>query len=80
MMIVSYFLGQKYYPVPYDLKRFFLYLAIAVGIFFLQSEITVMLPDSVWFMKYFTAALLMAMFLGIVYVIETGKVRFLKVI
>lgn len=80
MMIVSYFLGQTYYPVPYDLRRFFLYLAIAVAIFLLQSQIIVMLPESLWFMKYFTAALLMAMFLGVVYVIERGKVGFLKVI
>src|SRR5204863_1436074 len=80
MMIVSYFLGQKYYPVPYDLRRFFLYLGIAVAIFLLQSEIIAMLRDQLWLIKYFTAALLMATFLGIVYLIERGKVSFLKVI
>ncbi|MFD0863084.1 oligosaccharide flippase family protein [Sungkyunkwania multivorans] len=30
MMIISYLLGRKHYPVPYDLKRIALYLLIAV--------------------------------------------------
>ncbi len=79
MMVVSYFLGQKYYPVPYDLKRFFLYLLVAVVIFFIQQSIVSSFPD-MWLLKYFTAALFMATFLAIVYIIETGKVKLLKVI
>ena len=80
MMIVSYFLGQRYYPVPYDLKRFFFYVLIAVGIFFLQAKIASSLPEEMWYLKYLFATLFMAVFLGIVYVVERGKVAFLKVI
>jgi O-antigen/teichoic acid export membrane protein len=32
-MVVSYFLGQRYYPIKYNLKKFFLYFGLAVGIF-----------------------------------------------
>lgn len=30
MMLVSYFIGAKYYPIPYDLKRIGLYLGLSV--------------------------------------------------
>jgi len=80
MMMVSYFLGQKFYPVPYDLKRFFLYVLVAIAFFFLQSKIISVLPDAMWYLKYFSSITLMIFFLGIVYVIERGKVSFLKVI
>ena len=38
-MVLSYFLGQKHYPIPYNLKKFFLYLGITLGIFFLAHQI-----------------------------------------
>jgi O-antigen/teichoic acid export membrane protein len=36
MMIASYIIGQKYYPVPYNLRSFFFYLVMAI-IFWLTS-------------------------------------------
>jgi len=36
MMIISYVWGQKYYPVPYDLKRMGIYLVIAAGIYIIS--------------------------------------------
>ncbi|MBN1252806.1 MAG: polysaccharide biosynthesis C-terminal domain-containing protein [Bacteroidales bacterium] len=33
MTITSYLLGKKHYPVPYDLKSFFFYLIIGIGLF-----------------------------------------------
>ncbi len=32
MMIVSYFLGRKYYPVPYNIKKISFYLLVSVGL------------------------------------------------
>lgn len=32
MMVISYFLGKKYYPVPYNLKKVSFYLLISIGI------------------------------------------------
>ncbi len=37
MMISSYLLGQKYYPVPYDLKRIFTYISLSVLLFLFHS-------------------------------------------
>lgn len=41
MMIVTYCLGQKYYPIPYNLSKFFLYLGVSVGIYIITLFITV---------------------------------------
>ncbi|MFK7781176.1 polysaccharide biosynthesis C-terminal domain-containing protein [Psychroserpens sp.] len=35
MMLISYVLGRKYYPVPYDLKRISLYLLISTAFSFI---------------------------------------------
>jgi len=34
-MVLSYFLGQKYYKIPYNTKKFMVYVGGAIGIFFL---------------------------------------------
>ncbi len=39
MMVLSYFLGKKYFPVPYDLKKFFVYLGLAVVLFLVSDAI-----------------------------------------
>lgn len=36
MMIVSYFLGNKHYPVNYDLKRILSYLGLSVTLYFIS--------------------------------------------
>ena len=35
MMVISYFIGQKFYPVAYNLKMIFIYMSIALGLYFL---------------------------------------------
>jgi O-antigen/teichoic acid export membrane protein len=34
-MIASYILGQKYYPIKYNLRKFFFYMILAMMLFFL---------------------------------------------
>ena len=36
MMIISYFLGQKYYPIPYNLKRIGFYFLLAAVIYLIS--------------------------------------------
>ena len=36
---ISYYYGQKYYPVDYDLKRIFEYTAIAISLYFLSINV-----------------------------------------
>jgi O-antigen/teichoic acid export membrane protein len=38
-MVISYFLGQKHYPIPYNVKKFMLYLGAAVLFYFVGSRI-----------------------------------------
>jgi hypothetical protein len=41
MMILSYFVGQKYYRVDYDVVRVLGYLSLAIGLFLAGKFITV---------------------------------------
>lgn len=36
---ISWYLGQKHYPIPYDLKRIFGYLALAIILYFISQQI-----------------------------------------
>lgn len=47
MMVISYLLGQKYYPVPYPVARILFYLALATGIFLVHHYIRSLEPD-IW--------------------------------
>ena len=55
-MVLSYFVGQKKAPIPYDLKSTFLYFAIAIGLFFAQQYITV--ESTAWTLVINTGLLL----------------------
>lgn len=39
MMLVSYLLMQKHYPIKYDLGKIGLYIALAVGLFFVKQNL-----------------------------------------
>jgi len=40
-MIISYILGQRHYPIPYNLKKFIFYISLALALFFLSPYIKV---------------------------------------
>lgn len=70
MMMVSYFLGQKHYPVPYDVKKISFYLLVSIGL------------SSLSFLKFqgnFSInTLLIFLFFGIIFLSE--KKELLKLI
>jgi O-antigen/teichoic acid export membrane protein len=78
MMVISYFLGRKFYPVPYDVTRFFVYIGLAVGIFFLDQEISMLIPSAYYYATYGIGILFLCLYTGIVYVFETGKLPVFK--
>ena len=78
MMLVSYFLGQKYYPVPYDIRRFFIYIGFAVFLYFIDLKLISMLNHNLTVVKYAYAAGLLGVFLLVVYAIEGGKITSVK--
>ena len=55
-MILSYFVGQKKAPIPYDLKSAFIYFAIAVALFFAQKNIRI--ESTIWTLVVNTGLLL----------------------
>ncbi|MDX1956491.1 MAG: polysaccharide biosynthesis C-terminal domain-containing protein [Chitinophagaceae bacterium] len=48
MMVVSYKLGQKYYPVPYAKKKLLAYLVLVTLIYLLHRGL-LMIWDNIWF-------------------------------
>lgn len=71
MAVVSYFLGQKYYPIPYQLKRIGLYFLIA-GVIYAMSVFVQSLQPAV---KYLLNTLLIVVFLSFVYSFEKNEVK-----
>ncbi|HSN50838.1 MAG TPA: polysaccharide biosynthesis C-terminal domain-containing protein, partial [Bacteroidales bacterium] len=66
MMVFSYLLGRKYFPVNYNLKKFFGYLGLAVLLYLLSTWIS---PDlKIIRIGYHTILLLI--FLVVVYAVE----------
>ena len=56
-MVLSYYVGQKKAPIPYNLKSAFVYFAVAMVIFFAQKNIHI--ESTVWTLIVNTGLLLM---------------------
>ena len=71
MMIVSYFLGRKFYPVKYDLKRILGYLMLTMVLFFTSKIVTI--GDI--YSRLGLNTVLILIFVMVVYFVEREKVR-----
>ena len=40
-MLISYILGQRHYPIPYNLKKFFLYIGLALVLYVVSPYVKV---------------------------------------
>lgn len=69
MMVLSYFMGHKYYPIPYNLKKIFTYLLLSFGLYSLSLYVGV---DSI-VLDYTIKTGILAAFIGVVYLIERPK-------
>ena len=67
MMVISYVLGQKYYPIPYQLGRILLYLGISMGL--------VLLSFWVFDRNIYIGNLLLLGFLGFIFYREKDDVK-----
>jgi O-antigen/teichoic acid export membrane protein len=66
IMVISYVLGQKYYPIPYNLKRMLGYLGASVALVYLSFYI--------FKQNIYIGNLLFVLFLGAVYVLEKKNI------
>ena len=59
MMLSSYWLGQKYYPIPYAVKKLIAYITMVVLIYFMHMALV----------KWVSASLLFSLSTGLVFFI-----------
>lgn len=71
MSIACYFLGQKYYPIPYNLARTFSYIA---GSFLLVILVNRMEIGNTWLASGFHILVVIA-FIGLVFLLERKEFR-----
>ncbi len=48
MAVVSYLLGQKYYPVDYDVKRVLAYIGLGIGLYFVHGQLLTVMIWQPW--------------------------------
>ena len=73
MMVVSYFIGQKFLKVPYQVGRFFGYVALAVAIFLVHQYLIAPMASHqpVWYVAANAAIVLLC--LALVYRLEFAR-------
>lgn len=64
MMLVSYYLGQKYYPVPYATKKIIAYLVVVLLMYGIQKAILYVIPQ-LW-LGIFTGFIFIGLFAWLV--------------
>lgn len=78
MMVLSWFYGQRHYPVPYNLKRILGYLAAITFLFFVETGIYY--ATSSFMLRLGSGALLLLCFLGLVFLWERKELKGFPVI
>ena len=63
-MTLSYLLGQKHYPIPYNIWKFFLYTGSTLGLYFLAIQIEI---DGFYLNLAFRNGLLIIFVIGFLY-------------
>ena len=63
VMVLSWILGRKYYPIPYPLRKLFLYTVVALGFFIVGSMMENFLP--MW-LTYGLRTMLLIIYLGVI--------------
>ena len=66
MMVASYFMGRKHYPIPYNIKRIGGYLTLMMSLFFFSHQ---------WDMGMLFNTVYILVFVGVVFLIEKPKKR-----
>jgi O-antigen/teichoic acid export membrane protein len=71
-MIASYLLGQKYFPIRYNLRKFFLYMGGCLGIFFFANSLQLEAGSLV---KFLINNTLILGFIGLIAFIEGIRLK-----
>lgn len=68
-MVASYLLGQKYYPIKYNLRKFALYFGLAIFLFLITLAIN-MDPNEFTWSKFFFHNFLILLYVAVVWFVE----------
>lgn len=69
MMLLSFILSRKYYPINYNLPKMFLYLGLAFGLYFLTTYLQLEIGP----LKYIIHSLIVLVFIGVIFLLERPK-------
>ena len=78
MMVISYFMGQRYFPVPYATKKLISYIVVMLALFF--TEKAVMYFTDIVAIRLLAASVLMFLFLRLVFGVEKKELGGMPVI
>lgn len=79
MMLLSYKLGQKHYPVPYPVKKLIAYIVLVVLIYLLHMAVVKWIYSPLWF-SIITGMILMAFFTWFVGRVEAKEMAKMPII
>jgi O-antigen/teichoic acid export membrane protein len=66
MVVICYFMGAKYYPIPYQVKRLMGYVGFALVLYFVSTY----LPFAAGYVKYASSAILLLIFVVVAFLLE----------
>ena len=75
MMAMSYYFGQKYYPIKYNLRKIIFYLGLAILLFFVDREL---IDTGTAFVDYLLKTLVFGFYLFIIWGLEQPYKLFSK--
>ncbi|MEI7978949.1 MAG: polysaccharide biosynthesis C-terminal domain-containing protein [Bacteroidota bacterium] len=68
MMVVSYFMGKKYYPIHYHVNKFIGYTLFALLLFYISKMVNDLIPEQLYL--YAMNTILLLSFFAVAFVIE----------
>lgn len=71
MSVISYFMGHKYYPIKYNVRKVLLFLISSIVLFFIGQLLTF---ENIW-ITFIAHSILILAFIGLVYFIEKPDLK-----
>ncbi len=71
MTFICYLLGQRFYPIPYNISKMLMYIAVSLGLVYGANAVDI--PNQVWATTFHT--IVIVIFLTFVYFIERRELH-----
>ncbi|HEX8549377.1 MAG TPA: oligosaccharide flippase family protein [Cytophagaceae bacterium] len=75
MTVISYWFGQKYYPIPYPIGRILSYIGVSIALVVLSLQVSIGLPIA----KMAVDLFLLVIFIAIVFLFEKKNLNFKRI-